>query len=76
MFAAVPFEKPLTTQRPQIPTRPVLAEYAMGRLPAPVVLYERKALRRKKDTMGTISGWARGPFLSSAGTGSEEGIYE
>jgi len=49
-------KKPLTNHRPQIPTRPVHAEYTLGRLPAPVVLYERKALRSAKDTMGTTRG--------------------
>lgn len=67
-------KKPLTTHRPQIPTRPVHAEYTLGRLPAPVVLYERKALRSAKDTTGTTRGWAGGSFSVRAGTGTEEGI--
>jgi hypothetical protein len=54
----------LTTQRPQIPSKPVHAEYITGRLPAPEVLYERKALKVEKDVMGTISGWVGGRPLS------------
>lgn len=40
----------------------------------PVALYERNALRSKKDVMDTIRGWFLEP-LSGSGTGAEKGIY-
>jgi hypothetical protein len=52
----------------------VHAEYNTGRLPTPVALYERNALRSKKDVMDTIRGWFLEP-LSGSGTGAEKGIY-
>jgi len=68
------------TQRPQIPIRLALAQYILGRLPAPAVLYDRNAPSSANDVMGTIRGWwwlGGCPVLfSRAGStaGADEGI--